>query len=88
MTRTQSNKMKKLAVGAAMTLALVLAGGATAVLLPSAASAADTTQGTNVVVSHVWHTGADVMVAHVQHNLSDNMVGQVHRFGDDVVGTC
>ena len=88
MTGTQSNRMKELAVGAAMILALVLAGGATAVLLPSAASATDAGQGTNVVVSHVWHTGADVMVAHVQHSFSDNMVGQVHRFGDDVVGTC
>ena len=88
MTGTQSNRMKELAVGAAMILALVLAGGATAVLLPSVASATDAGQGTNGVVSHVWHTGADVMVAHVQPGFSDNMVGQVHPFGDDVVGTC
>jgi hypothetical protein len=84
MTRTQSNRIKALAAGAAMALAMVLAGGAAMALLPSAASAADATQGTNVV----WHTGADVMVAHVQHSFSDNMVGQVHAFGDDVVGTC
>jgi hypothetical protein len=83
MTKTHSNRMKNLAVGAAMTLALVLAGGATAVVMPSAASAAVTT--TKVAV---WHAGADVMVAPVAHPVTDNMVGQVHRFGDDVVGTC
>ena len=83
MTKTHSNRMKNLAVGAAMTLALVLAGAATAVSMPSAASAADTT--TKVAV---WHAGADVMFVPVAHTVTDNMVGQVHRFGDDVVGTC
>jgi len=83
MTKTHSNRMKNLAVGAAMTLALVLAGAATTVAMPSAASAAVTR--TKVAV---WHADADVMVAPVAHTVTDNMVGQVHRFGDDVVGTC
>jgi hypothetical protein len=83
MTKTHSNRMKNLAVGAAMTLALVLSGAATTVMMPSAASAAVTT--TKVAV---WHADADVMVAPVAHTVTDNMVGQFHRFGDDVVGTC
>jgi hypothetical protein len=83
MTKTHSNRLKNLAVGAAMTLTLVLAGGATAVVTSSAASAAVTT--TKIAV---WHAGEDVMVAPVAQTVTDNMVGQVHRFGDDVVGTC
>ena len=61
---TMSNRMKTLAVGAAMTF--VLGGGATAVLLPGFASASVTTHGADDVVGHAGH-GADDVAGHPQH---------------------
>jgi len=61
MTANKSNGMKKLAVGVALTF--VLGGGATAVLLPSFASAAVTTHSSDDPAGHVRH-GADDAVAH------------------------
>jgi hypothetical protein len=57
MTSTKSERMKALAVGAAT--AIVLGGGATAVLMPSIASAAGARQGAADAVGHVRHSGAD-----------------------------
>ena len=96
MTMTKSNRMKKLAVGAAMTLAL--GGGAVAVLQPTLASAAVASQGADDPVGHVRH-GADDLVGHVASSASvatprvslprhgaDDPAGHVRHGADDVVG--
>jgi len=73
MTTNKSNGMKKLAVGVALTF--LLGGGATAVLLPSFASAAVTTHSSDDPAGHVRH-GADDPVSHNRHG-ADNGVGHV-----------
>jgi hypothetical protein len=61
MNITKSNRIKKLAVGATMTL--VFGGGAVAVLPPTFASAAVATQGADDPAGHIRH-GADDLIGH------------------------
>ena len=81
MTRTKSNRMKALAAGAAITC--VLAGGATAVLLPSFASAAVASHSADDAVGHASHS-ADDAVAHARHG-ADDPVGHASHSADDAV---
>jgi len=82
MTRTKSNKMKALAVSAAITC--VLGGGAAAVLLPSVASASVAIHGADDPVGHLRH-GADDPVAHASHG-ADDPVGHARHGADDPIG--
>ena len=82
MTRTKSNRMKALAAGAAITV--VLGGGATAVFLPSFASAAVPSHSMDDLGGHESH-GADDAVGHVSHG-ADDPVGHARHGADDPVG--
>ena len=89
MTTNKSNGMKKLAVGVALTF--VLGGGATAVLLPSFASAAVTTHSSDDPAGHVRH-GADDAVSHATPSTStskslssDDSVKAARHGSDDAV---
>jgi hypothetical protein len=100
MTTTKSNRMKSLAVGAAMTL--VLGAGATVLFMPSA-SAAVAGHGTDNTLGHVRSSGsvrpaghgADDTLGHVRHSgrgavrqarwgVGDRL-GHVRHSGTDVV---
>jgi hypothetical protein len=73
MNTTKTNKMKALAVNAAMTL--VLGAGATALPMPSA-SAAVARDGADHTVGHVRHSGTDDTLGHAKHRADDG-VGHV-----------
>jgi len=79
---TKSNKIKKLTVGA--TLALVLGGGVTAVLVPTFATAAVASHGADDPAGHVRH-GADDPVGHLRHG-ADDAVRAVSQGADDSGG--
>ena len=81
MNMTKSNKMKTLAVGAAMTL--VLGAGVAAVLMPSMASAAVARQGSDDTLGHVR---IGVAVGHARHSGLDDVVGHARHGADDGVG--
>jgi hypothetical protein len=100
MTMTKSNKTKRLALSAAMTL--VLGGGATALLLPSFASASVATHSANDSVAHLRHGAddlggasnsiaeaahrrAEALIHHDSHG-ADDPAGHVRHGADDVVG--
>lgn len=78
MTTTKTNKMKALAVGAAMTL--VLGAGATVLLVPSA-SAAVARQGADDTLGHVRHSGAGDTPGHVRHSGTDDTAVPMTRSG-------
>jgi hypothetical protein len=82
MTNKMSNKMKTLAVGAAMTC--LLGGGATAVLLPGIASGAVAKNGVEDVAGHAKHTGLDP-AGHAKHTGLDP-AGHAKHTGLDPIG--
>ena len=84
MGTTKSNRMKALAVGAAMTV--VLGAGATVLFMPSA-SAAVTRQGANDTAGHVRHSGADDTLGHVRHSGTDDTAVPMTRSGTSAAAT-
>jgi hypothetical protein len=97
MNTTKSNRIKRLALGA--TLTLVLGGGAAAALVPSFASAAVTPKVSDDPAGHLRH-GADDLIAHstmatpsatptsddpIGHDSADDSVRGSSRGSDDAV---
>jgi hypothetical protein len=93
MTINRSNRMKKLAVGVAMTM--VVGGGVSAVLLPTFAGASAASHGADDPAGHLGG-GLDDGAGHLRHgnddaaghvrNSNDDAAGHVRHSNDDVVG--
>jgi hypothetical protein len=82
MTMTKSNKMKKLAVGAALTC--LLGGGLTSVLVPSFASATVAKHSADDPAGHARHS-ADDPKGHAKHG-ADDPKGHARHGADDPKG--